>query len=206
MAATSDMDLARAMPAIRTAFESLKEMLGEGRMQAASRQLHGRALQWGAELKTIYRADGRERLEQRDPLTRFFVLRLRGMPEPGDLTSAPDAAAFLMAFTSFSYLDALMDETSLGEHQGVDENGNILVGRVLAGDPDGNLTAASAGAGWQFDLMPLYQAKAEALEGFITAEYAGSFSAFFERYLGEHDIAFDLERAWAPLAGGVPCG
>ncbi|MGE5545380.1 MAG: hypothetical protein ACM33T_00665 [Solirubrobacterales bacterium] len=194
-------DIARSMPSIRAAFEGFKEMMRDGRMKAAEAALFGNARLWGEELKEIYAAEGREDLGRRDPLTRFFVCRYRGMPEPADLADAPPEAAFLIAFTAFPYLDALVDEMGVGEHVGFDEDGNWIVRRVLAGEDDGSLfKAAKAPMGWRFDLMPVYHAKAAALAAFIDNEFAGDFDAFLWRYVADHDLAFDLDQAWRPLA------
>lgn len=193
-------DVARTMPAIRAAFERLKEQVREGRLPEAGAQLFGACVDWGRELLVIYQRDGREALGRRDPLTRFFVTRFRGMPEPGDLGGAPDTAAFLLAFTAFSYLDGLFEETGIGEHVGFDEDGHWIVRRVVAELDDGtSLRATQAGRAWAFDLMPIYTAKAQALEHFITERFGGDFDAFLWRYVADHDLAFDLEQAWRPL-------
>lgn len=194
-------EVARAMPAIRTAFEGLKDMLRDGRMQAACQSLFGVAVHWGDELKAIYRDEGRDELSFRDPLTRFFVLRYRGMQMPADLAGAPPEAAFLMAFTAFPYLDALVEETVVGEHAGFDEDGNYMVRRVLAGEPDGLMRAGQGPRGWRFDLMPVYHAKGQALEDFVGRSYGGDFDLFFQSYLADIDIDFDLDRAWLPAGG-----
>ncbi|OAN58021.1 hypothetical protein [Magnetospirillum moscoviense] len=194
-------EVARIMPGIRQGFETLKEHMAGGRMHAAERLLFGGCLQWGAELARIYAADDRAALSARDPLTRFFVIRLRGMPEPASLADAPPAGLFLMAFTAFPYLDALLDESAIGEHHGLDEDGNRLVRRVVAGEDDGTtLRASRRGPDWCFDLMPVYQAKAAAMEAFIEAEFQGDFSAFLWRYVADHDLMFDMDQAWRPLA------
>lgn len=195
-------DIARTMPAIRSAFEGLKEALREGRMHVATAQLFGTCLAWGEELRGIYAGEDKARLARRDPLTRFFVTRLRGMPEPGDIAAAPGGAAFLMAFTAFPYLDALIEEMTIGEHAGFDEDGNWIVRRVVADLDDGTVIRAAKGQrGWQFDLMPVYQAKAQALDDFLAAEFAGDFDAFLWRYVADHDLVFDVEQAWRPLGG-----
>ncbi len=193
-------EIAQTMPGIRQGFEILKEHLRDGRMHQASRQLFGACLAWGAELAKVYRADDRQALSARDPLTRFFVTRLRGMPAPADLSDAPASALFLMAFTAFPYVDALMDETTIGAHSGFDEDGNRVVRRILAGEEDGSTIRASRdGAEWSFDLMPVYMAKATAMEDFIAQEFQGDFDAFLWRYVADHDLLFDMEQAWRPL-------
>jgi hypothetical protein len=197
-------EIARTMPGIRQGFESLKDALREGRMNMACRQLFGGCITWGAELQQIYHRDGRVQLASRDPLTRFFVTRLRGMPEPAAIADAPPAAVFLMAFTAFPYLDALMDESSIGEHHGFDEAGNRVVRRVVSGEDDGTtLRATRDGAEWSFDLLPLYQAKAAAMDAFIAGDFQGDFDAFLWRYVADHDLAFDLDQAWRPLQAEV---
>lgn len=196
-----DEEVVRSMPALRSAFESLKENLLEGRMNAAAATLFGNAVLWGEEIKDIYAGDGKDSLAERDPLTRFFVCRFRGMPTPADIADAPPEAAFLMAFGAFPYLDALLDEMSIGEHVGFDEDGNWLVRRVIAGEDDGTMVrAAKTATGWKFDLMPVYHAKAVALAAFIDNQFAGDFDAFLWRYVADHDLAFDVEQAWRPLA------
>ncbi|HSV29779.1 MAG TPA: hypothetical protein VLL76_09465, partial [Candidatus Omnitrophota bacterium] len=157
-------------------------------------------IHFGEELKEIYADADRDRLAQRDPLTRFFVCRFRGMPKPADIAAAPPEAAFLMAFTAFPYLDALMDEMSVGDHVGFDEDGNWIVRRMIAGEDGGMVKAAKGPVGWKFDLMPVYAAKASALADFIGVQYGGDFDAFLWRYVADHDLAFDLDQAWRPLA------
>lgn len=200
-------DIAKTMPAIRTAFEGLKEALREGRMQTATAQLFGTCLAWGEELRGIYAREDRDGLSRRDPLTRFFVTRLRGMPTPGDIAEAPGAAAFLMALTAFPYLDALVEEMTIGEHVGFDEDGSWIVRRVVADIDDGTVVKAArgegkGGGGWRFDLMPVYEAKAQALDDFLAAEFGGDFDAFLWRYVADHDLVFDVEQAWRPLEQG----
>lgn len=195
-------EIARAMPSLRTAFQGLKDSLRDGRMAQAGTGLFGDCLSWGGQLRDIYYGEGRAALVQRDPLTRFFVTRFRGMPVAADITGAPDHAAFLMAFTAFPYLDALMDELTLGDCAGTDTDGNWLVRRVLADEDEGSaLRARRSETGWQFDLMPLYQSKAVALEVFVEGEYGGDFDAFLWRYVADHDLVFDLEQAWRPVTG-----
>lgn len=197
--------IAQAMPSVRQEFEALKEMLREGRMNAATSALFGAAIAWGGQLRTIYAKDDRAALMAGDALTRFFVTRYRGMPEPPHLDDAPPAAWFLMAFTAFPYLDALMDETVIGEHVGFDEDGNWLVGRVLAGDYDGARLKVDKGPkGWRFDLLALYQDKAIALQNYIETSHGGDFDAFLWRYVADHDLVFDMDRAFRPseIMGG----
>lgn len=201
-------EIARAMPAIRSAFEGLKDAMREGRMHNATAQLFGACRAWGEELRGIYAGEDKEQLGRRDPLTRFFVTRLRGMPEPAGIADAPAEATFLMAFTAFPYLDALIEEMSIGEHAGFDEDGAWMVRRVVADLDDGTTIKAIKGqtnkglSGWQFDLMPVYLAKAQALDDFLAAEFAGDFDAFLWRYVADHDLMFDLDQAWRPLQGG----
>lgn len=195
-------EIAKAMPALRSAFEALKVNLREGRMELAARTLSGACILWGEELREIYAHEDKDRLSRRDPLTRFFVTRLRGMPNPVGIADAPAEAAFLMAFTAFPYLDALMEEMTIGEHAGFDEDGNWLVRRVIADEDDGTVVRVGRSErGWRFDLMAVYLAKAQALDAFLTAEFAGDFDAFLWRYIADHDLAFDLDQAWRPIAG-----
>ncbi|CAA7625458.1 hypothetical protein [Magnetospirillum sp. UT-4] len=195
-------ETARALSGIRTGFEGLKQALRDGRMNSAAARLFGAAAAWGEDLKDIYRAEGKAELAARDPLTRFFVTRLRGMPEPADILGAPPEAVFLMAFTAFPYLDALVDELSLGEHLGFDEDGAWVMKRLVAEMDEGGMLKAAADdkGGWRFDLMPVYAAKAAALEQFVAEEFHGDFDAFLWRYVADHDLAFDLDQAWRPIA------
>lgn len=197
---TEREEVARGMPSLRTAFEALKDNMREGRMAQAGHALFGKCLQWGDELLGIYADEGREALSERDVLTRFFVTRFRGMPVAADIAGAPNHATFLMAFTAFPYLDALVEELTIGEHAGVDEDGNWLVRRVLAGEDEGAfLSARRAGMGWQFDLMPVYAAKAAALADYVDNQCGGDFDAFLWRYVADHDLVFDKDQAWRPL-------
>lgn len=196
-------EVARGMPSVRTAFEGLKDNLREGRMAQAGGALFGSCVDWGEELRALYYGEDREALAERDPLTRFFVTRFRGMPVPADIADAPGHAAFLMAFTAFPYLDALVEELTIGEHAGFDEDGNWLVRRVLAGEDQGStLRVQRAGMSWRFDLMPLYQAKAAALDAFVGQQYGGDFAAFLWSYVADHDLAFDMDQAWRPVKKG----
>ncbi|MCR6632002.1 MAG: hypothetical protein NVV74_19220 [Magnetospirillum sp.] len=193
-------DIARAMPSVRTAFEAWKDSLRDGRMAQAGAALFGACLEWGEQLRGIYEGEGREALASRDPLTRFFVTRFRGMPLPAELGDAPGHALFLMAFTAFPYLDALVDELTIGEFHQPGEDGAFTVRRVLAGEDEGAvLPVRRAGLGWGFDLMPVYQAKAQALDAFIAEVHGGDFDDFLWRYVADHDLMFDTEQAWRPL-------
>lgn len=194
--------IAQAMPVVRLEFEALKDNLREGRLPAATSALFGACLSWGEELGRIYAEDDRATLAGRDPLTRFFVARYRGMPEPADIAQVPAAARFLLAFTAFSYLDALMDELVLGDHLGFDEDGNWLVGKVVAGLVDGSRIKVDKGrGGWRFDLMAVYQDKSRALDTFLAERFDNDFDAFLWRYVADHDLMFDMDQAWRPLEG-----
>jgi hypothetical protein len=193
-------EIVRTLPAVRQDFESLKGSLRDGRMHAACRQLSGACLGWGERLQAIYHHEDRAALAGRDPLTRFFVTRFRGMPEPASVADAPPPAMFLMAFTAFPYLDALMDESVIGDDCGQDADGGRLVRRLTAGEDDGStLPVSRNGAGWSFDLMPLYLTKAAALESFIDEGFQGDFDTFLWRYVADHDLVFDMDQAWRPL-------
>ncbi len=184
----------------QAAFEALKSDIREGRMNQAAETLFGASLSWGETLQQLYRTGDREALEAHDPLTQFFVTRFRGMPTPAEIGNAPPGAVFLMAFTAFPYLDALLDELILGRAEGEDEHGNALFARILAGEDEGTSLAANQASGtWRFDLMPLYTAKVRALSDFIAEAYLGNFDDFLWRYVADHDLAFDLEQAWRPL-------
>ncbi len=196
-------EIARGMPSVRTAFETWKENLREGRMAQAGAALFGECLSWGEQLGSIYAGEGRDNLAARDPLTQFFVTRFRGMPVSADIAGAPSHATFLMAFTAFPYLDALVEELTIGEHAGMDEEGNWLVRRVLAGeDEGGTLRVRRAGLGWQFDMQPVYEAKAQALAAYVDAQCGGDFQAFLWAYVADHDLMFDMDQAWRPLTAG----
>lgn len=193
-------EIARVKPAIQSAFELVKSMLQEGRIQVAAGSVFGAAVTWGEELKDIYAGEGRAELFARDPLTRFFVLRFRGLPEPADFADAPPADMFLIAFTVFPYLDPLMDACEVGDLAGFDEDGDYLVKVLVAGEDEHILMPVGRGGmGWRFDLMALYRTKSAALAGFIRDEFDGDFDAFFAHYLAEHDLDFELDRAWRPL-------
>lgn len=198
-------EIARAMPSVRSAFEAWKENVREGRMAQAGAALFGECLEWGEQVRAIYVGEGRDALAARDPLTRFFVTRFRGMPEPADIAGAPGHALFLMAFTAFPYLDALVDELSVGEFHAASADGAFAVRRVLAGEDEGEdalLPVRKAQMGWGFDLMPVYRAKAQALEQYIGAAHGGSFDDFLWAYVADHDLAFDREQAWRPVTKG----
>jgi hypothetical protein len=196
-------ELVRAMPSVRTAFEAWKDNVREGRMAQAGAALFGDCVEWGDQLRAIYRDEGREALNARDPLTRFFVTRFRGMPRPAEIGDAPGHAVFLMAFTAFPYLDALVEELTIGEFDSLGDDGTLLVRRVLAGEDEGSvLPARRASLGWGFDLMPVYRSKAAALEQFIAVQHGGDFDEFLWRYVADHDLMFEMDQAWCPLDGG----
>ena len=198
--------IAQAMPSIRLSFEALKQALHEGGPAAGARFLCGECVTWGDELRAIHAGCDRAGLESRDPLTRFFVTRYRGVEKAPTLTGLGAAELFLLAFGAFTYLDALMDETSIGEHAGTDACGRWQVGRVVAGDYDASVITVEKGpVGWMFDLMPIYRAKAQALDDFIASTYGGDFDAFLWRYVADHDLMFDMERAFRPWSnqGGI---
>lgn len=198
-------EIARAMPSVRAAFEAWKDTIREGRMAQAGAALFGECLDWGEQVRAIYLGEGRDALAARDPLTRFFVTRFRGMPEPADIAGAPGHALFLMAFTAFPYLDALVDELSVGEFNAAAEDGAFTVRRVLAGEDEGDdalLPVRKAALGWGFDLMPVYRSKARALEQYIAGAHGGNFDDFLWAYVADHDLAFDLDQAWRPVTKG----
>lgn len=198
-------DIARSMPSVRSAFEAWKDNVRDGRMAQAGAALFGECLDWGDSLRAIYADDDRAALSARDPLTRFFVTRFRGMPTPADIAAAPGHAVFLMAFTAFPYLDALVDELSVGEFGAVTADGGFTVRRVLAGEDEGAgavLPVRKASLGWGFDLMPVYRAKAEALDMFIATRHGGDFDDFLWAYVADHDLMFAMDQAWRPLTKG----
>lgn len=197
--------ITRSMPSVRSAFEAWKENLREGRMAQAGNALFGECLGWGDSLRTIYVGEGRDALAGRDPLTRFFVTRFRGMPVPADIAAAPGHAVFLMAFTAFPYLDALVDELSLGEFEAAAADGGFTVRRVLAGEDEGDgalMPVRKADLGWSFDLMPVYRAKALALDMYVATRHGGDFDDFLWAYVADHDLMFEMEQAWNPLTKG----
>ncbi|CAA7616951.1 conserved hypothetical protein [Candidatus Terasakiella magnetica] len=192
------------LQAVYAAFESLKADFRDGRLPVIAGRMAGAAAVWGERLSSLYRTDARADLQRRDMLTRFWVLRYRGMPEPADLTGAPSGAVFVMAFTSFPYLDVLMDSWGLGDlTEPAEAMGPFKLQCLLDGVDEGfELTAEKAPAGgWRFDLMPLYHAKALALETFVSSEFGGDFDRFFAHYVAEHDLDFHMDQAWAPLTG-----
>lgn len=198
-------EIARAMPSVRAAFEAWKDSVRDGRMAQAGAALFGECVAWGEQVRAIYRDEDRAALSARDPLTRFFVTRFRGMPEPADIGDAPGHALFLMAFNAFPYLDALVDELAVGEFHAVAENGAFTVRRVLAGEDEGDgalLPVRKAALGWSFDLMPVYRAKAQALEQYIASRHGGNFDDFLWAYVANHDLAFELDQAWRPVTKG----
>ncbi len=198
-------EIARSMPSVRAAFEAWKDHVREGRMAQAGAALFGECLAWGDSVRDIYGGEGREALSTRDVLTRFFVTRFRGMPVPAEIGDAPGHAVFLMAFTAFPYLDALVEELTVGEFEAARPDGSFTVRRVLAGEDEGAgavLPVRKAALGWQFDLMPVYRAKAAALEGFIAGQHGGSFDDFLWAYVADHDLVFETDQAWRPLTKG----
>ena len=194
-----DQTVTTAMPGLRRAFDSLKEQLRDGASSSATAKVFGISQMFGEELKQILIREGREMLQRRDPLTRFFALRLRGMEQAPVMEGMPPEYAFLFAFTIFPYVEAIMDETSIGDHVGFDETGAWLVQRRLADEDAGTLRAFQTNDEWQFDLMPIYMSKAMSLADYVRREFNDDFDAFFARYLADHDVELDMERAWRPL-------
>lgn len=185
--------------AVRSAFDTLKSDFRDGRFPIIGGRLCGEAVTWGEHLLALYGTAGRDELEQLDVMARFWVLRYRGMPEPADLTGANGGAVFVMAFTAFPYLDLMIEAWELGEQVDGDDN-RLRVRCLFDGVDEGDvLIAERAIHGWSFDLMSLYRAKLRCFENFITVEY-GDFDSFVEYYVAEHDLAFDFEQAWRPLA------
>jgi len=195
--------IAHAMPMVRLEFEALKDEVREGRLNTAASALFGACLNWDQQLRRILAEDDKTSLSARDPLTRFFVTRLRGAPEATDFSASPAGVVFLMALSVFSYLDVLMDEMAIGDHLGLDEEGNWQVSTLLAGHPDGSqMKVDSRGSGrCRFDLMGVYRNKAQALEGFIAETYDNDFDRFLWRYVADHDLDFDMDQAWRPRIG-----
>jgi hypothetical protein len=197
----NNTDVGAAMPGLRRAFDSLKAQLRDGPSDSAAAKVFGVARMFGDELKEVVRRESQPQLQRRDPLTRFFVLRLRGMDQPPDVASMSSDFVFLSAFTIFSYVEPVMEETTIGDHVGFDEDGNWIVQRRLADNDDGTLRAIQAkDGGWSFDLMPIYMTKAMSLADYIRRDFDGDFDAFFARYLADHDVALNLEQAWVPAA------
>jgi len=193
---------ATAMPFVRAAFDRLKDLLRDGRMTQACAMMFGTCRSWGAELKDLYLHANEISLAEQDFLTQFFITRFRGMPQSAELFDAPPEAVFLMAYTAFPYLDALLEELTLGDHAGFDEDGNWLVRRLMAGELEHEhalLRAIHGENSWQFDLMPLFDSKSLAMQDFIQREFSGDFRAFLWRYVAEHDLPFDMTQAWLPV-------
>jgi hypothetical protein len=187
--------------AVIAAFASLKADFRDERFPVVAGRLAGEALVWGEQLLKLYATADRDALDGLDVLTRFWVVRFRGMPEPADLGGAGAGPAFVLSFTAFPYLDVMMEAWELGEV--AEEHGpdRLTLHCLFDGEDQGALvTAERAGAGWRFDLMGLYRDKAKALETFIEMEF-GDFDAFLDHYLAEHDLSFDMDQAWRPLAG-----
>jgi len=187
-------------PAVAAAFDSLKADFRDARFPVIAGRLAGESLAWGERLLVLYREAGRAELAAADPLTRFWIIRYRGMPVAADLAGAPAGAGFVLAFTAFPYLDVMTEAWALGE---VDEAGEdrMRLTCLFDGQDDGSrIIAERKGGGWVFDLIELYQAKARTFESFLDAQFAGDFDAFVEHYVAEHDLAFDMEQAWRPLA------
>ncbi|CAA7625094.1 hypothetical protein [Magnetospirillum sp. SS-4] len=188
--------------AVRVAFDILKADFRDARFPVAAGRLTGESLAWGERLLALYRDAGRADLEAIDPLARFWVLRHRGMPVPADLTGATPGAGFVLAFTAFPYLDMMMEEWDLGGVAGEAGPERLSVRCLFNGVDEGAvLTAERIGGGWRFDLMPLYRDKARVFETFIAAEFGGDLEGFVGHYAAEHDLDFDMEQAWRPLAG-----
>lgn len=192
-------DIKAAMPALRRAFDGLKEQLRDGASSTATAKVFGISQMFGEELKQILMREGRDMLQRRDPLTRFFTLRLRGMEQVPVMEGMPGEYAFLFAFTIFPYVEPIMDETTIGDHIGFDETGAWLVQRRMADEDAGTLRAFENKGQWQFDLMPIYMSKAMSLADYVRREFNDDFDAFFARYLADHDVELDMERAWQPL-------
>lgn len=187
--------------AVHAAFDSLKSDFRDGRFPVIAGRVTGEAVAWGGILLEAYRGADRAALDRLDPLTRFWVVRYRGMPEPADLTGAPPGAAFVLAFTAFPYLDVMMECWELGAAIEPAETERVSLRCLFDGTDDGvHLVAERIGGGWRFDLMPLYLEKARAFERFITDRFGGDFDQFLEHYVGEHDLPFNTEQAWRPLA------
>jgi hypothetical protein len=186
--------------AVIAAFASLKADFRDERFPVVAGRLAGEALAWGGQLLTLYANGDRAALEGVDALSRFWVVRYRGMPEPADLSGAGPGPAFVLGFTAFPYLDVMMEAWEMGEvvEQGPDR---LILRCLFDGEDQGTVVVAErAGPGWRFDLMDLYRAKAAALEAFIAAEY-GDFDGFLDHYVAEHDLSFNTDQAWRPLQG-----
>lgn len=187
--------------AVHAAFASLKADFRDERFPLIAGRMAGEALAWGEQLLQLFATADREALSAVDALSRFWVVRYRGMPEPADLSGAGPGPAFILGFTAFPYLDVMMDAWELGEVAEELGPDRLTFHCLFDGENQGTLvTAERAGAGWRFDLMGLYRDKAKALENFIELEF-GDFDAFLDHYVAEHDLNFDTEQAWRPLAG-----
>ncbi|MBV5324600.1 MAG: hypothetical protein J0626_04655 [Rhodospirillaceae bacterium] len=188
--------------AAKAAFDSLKADFRDARFPVIAGRLAGESLSWGKSLLDLFRMANRAELEAVDSLARFWVLRYRGMLVAADMTGAPDAAGFVLAFTAFPYLDVMMENWELGGVAEPEQPDCLRLHCLFDGVDEGSvLTAERAGGGWRFDLMPLYRDKVRALDAFIAAQFQGDFVAFMEHYIAEHDLDFNFEQAWRPLNG-----
>ena len=186
--------------AIHAAFESLKADFRDDRFPVIAGRLCGESLVWGGRLLDLYRAADRDGLGQCDVLSRFWVLRYRGMPVPADLTGADAGAGFVLAFTAFPYLDVMMEAWGLGEVVAQQGSDRFTLRCLFDGNDEGaEVVAERAGASWRFDLMGLYRDKAKALAAFIGSSFDGDFEAFVVHYVAEHDLDFNFDQAWRPL-------
>ncbi|WP_096703009.1 hypothetical protein [Magnetospirillum sp. 15-1] len=186
--------------AVHAAFASLKADFRDERFPVIAGRLAGEALTWGERLLVLFAHADRDALEAVDALSRFWVVRYRGMPEPADLGGAGPGPAFILGFTAFPYLDVMMEAWELGEV--AEEHGpdRLSFHCLFDGEDQGTLVTAERGpGGWRFDLMGLYREKAKTLENFIELEF-GTFDAFLDHYVAEHDLSFDMDQAWRPLA------
>jgi hypothetical protein len=192
-----------SVSAAKAAFETLRGDFLSGNFPLIAGRMAGRALDWGADLLDHFRSTERAELMALDGLSRFWVVRYRGMAEPADLTGATPGAGFVLAFTAFPYLDVMMEVWSLGAV--VEESDSqVTFGVLFDGEDQGSrVTAYKAGAGWQFDLMDLYGDKARAFDAFLDAQYDGDFDAFLDAYVAEHDLDFNVARAWKKLDEGA---
>lgn len=189
------------LSAVKAAFDALKADFRDARFPVVAGRLTGESLAWGERLLALYRNAGRSELEELDPLARFWVLRYRGMPVPADLAGATAGAGFVLAFTAFPYLDMMMEEWELGGVAGEAESERLRVHCLFSGVDEGVVMTAERGAGgWRFDLMPFYHHKARVFGTFIAAEFGGDLGGFVGHYVAEHDLDFDMEQAWRPLA------
>lgn len=187
--------------AVLSAFTSLKADFRDERFPVIAGRLAGESLAWGEQLLDLFAKADHDALGDVDALTRFWVVRFRGMPEPADLTGAGPGAAFVLSFTAFPYLDVMMEAWELGDLVEEQGDGRLIFRCLFDGEDQGTLIIVErAGAGWRFDLIGLYRDKAKALESFIEQEF-GDFDAFLAHYVAEHDLNFDTEQAWRPLIG-----